>query len=150
MIGDTVKSFFFGPLVWNLLMSRMQFFKLFECVFTSWYFLFWLNDNGNYVEACLASGTKGWRVHYLWKFSMQWTSSARYHVSLNLKYWNFQNLFSFLFTSIFIYLFYIKYALICKSHYLVSNLLFRFCLVFIFFGDLFRFVFVFKLNAIIL
>ena len=65
MIGDKVKTLNGGKAQWNRVMQEMQFHKLWSCVLSSWWFLFFGNDNGSYIEACLAAGTRGWRVNYM-------------------------------------------------------------------------------------
>ena len=64
-IGDAVKEYFFFPLLWNLFLWQTQVSKLMGCNQIGVWGLFWYNDNGEMMEACLNTGLTGAQAQFI-------------------------------------------------------------------------------------
>ena len=55
---------FLQPLIWNYVLFAIQVAKLLGCVQYGVWGLFFYNDNGELIEACLATGIVGARAEF--------------------------------------------------------------------------------------
>ena len=50
---------FLYPLIWNLLVYFVNQVRIWGCVFFGYYGIFFRNDRGDYMNACMVAGTTG-------------------------------------------------------------------------------------------
>ena len=64
-IGEAVQDIFLMNFLWNFFIYYLQVGKMMGCNYVGVWGLFWYNDNGTMMNACLETGPVGGQAMYI-------------------------------------------------------------------------------------